>query len=419
MSNHRNIIYSLLILSLLIGVASGHALMFNIAYVLGGLLLLSLVWAQTGVSWVRARRLTRARRAQVGKTLDEVFTVWNTGLVPKLWLEVLDHSTLPGHRASHVVPSLFPRRQYRWETHTICAMRGEFRLGPLTLVSGDPFGLFQISRHIGATSRILIYPATVPVHDFAVPIGLLPGGDAQRRRAHFVTTNAAGVRDYVPGDSFNRIHWPSTARKSRLLVKEFELDPLADVWIFLDLSARSLVERPGAREFEIADHDASFALPPHLPPSTEEYAVVVAASLAKYFLDKGRNLGFLTYGPHREIIQPDRSYRQLDQVLELLAIARSTPDMVLEQMLRLETDYLGRGTTLIIITADQTEGWVKETHVMARRGMRVVAVLLDPASFGGPAGTLETQARLAALNIPTYIVRQGDDLTTILSRRQR
>ena len=40
-------------------------------------------------------------------------------------------------------------------------------------------------------------------------------GEALRRRTHYVTTNAAGVRDYAPGDSFGRIHWPSTARRNR------------------------------------------------------------------------------------------------------------------------------------------------------------------------------------------------------------
>jgi hypothetical protein len=55
--------------------------------------------------------------------------------------------------------------------------------------------------------------------------GLLSGGEALRRRTHYVTTNASGVRDYAPGDSFSRIHWRSTARRNRLIVKEFELDP--------------------------------------------------------------------------------------------------------------------------------------------------------------------------------------------------
>src|SRR5258707_1286157 len=67
----------------------------------------------------------------------------------------------------------------------------------------------------------------------AVRRGRMPGGDALRRRTHYVTANAAGVRDYGPGGSFNRIHWRSTARRDRLIVKEFELDPLSDIWIFL------------------------------------------------------------------------------------------------------------------------------------------------------------------------------------------
>lgn len=416
MSSRRNVIYSLLILSLLLGLLSGRALMFNVAYVLGGLLLVSLLWAWGGVSWVRLKRFTRTRRAQVGRTLDEVFTVRNMGILPKLWLEVRDHSTLPGHQASHVVPNLLPGSRYRWEIHTMCTVRGEFQLGPLTLISGDPFGLFQFPRHIAATSRIIVYPPTVPIHEFAMPIGVLSGGDAQRRRTHFTTTNAAGVRDYAPGDGFNRIHWRSTARKQRLIAKEFELDPLADVWVFLDLSARSLVERPDARSNGFFDPAQGL----HIPPSTEEYGVVVAASLAKYFLDKGRNLGFVTYGSHREVIQADRSQRQLNQILALLAVVRSHENSAgLEQMLRLDTEYLGRGTTLIVITADQTEDWVREAHTLVRRGMRIVAILLDPASFGGAVDTRLTQERLGTFKVPTYVVQQGDDLMNVLSRRFR
>ena len=79
----------------------------------------------------------------------------------------------------------------------------------------------------------MVYPPTYPLPGFSPPVGQVSGGDALRRRTHYVTTNVAGVRDYVPGDSFNRIHWPSTARTNRLIVKEFELDPLSDVWLML------------------------------------------------------------------------------------------------------------------------------------------------------------------------------------------
>jgi hypothetical protein len=94
-------------------------------------------------------------------------------------------------------------------------------------------------RELPATTHVVVYPQTFEIHHFALPIGILPGGDALHRRTHHITTNVSGVRDYMPGDSFGRIHWPSTARRDRLIAKEFELDPLADIWIALDMSTWS------------------------------------------------------------------------------------------------------------------------------------------------------------------------------------
>jgi uncharacterized protein (DUF58 family) len=414
MPNRRNAFYTLIILSLVAGTLSERAFLFNLAYALGGILIGAFLWSWTAVNWVTISRYTRARRAQVGQPLEEAFAVNNTGLLPKLWLEVRDHSNLPNHHASHVVPTVLPRRQYRWEARTICVRRGEFVLGPLTIVSGDPFGLFQFPRQIAAMSSIIVYPPTVPIHRFATPVGTLSGGEAVRRRTHFVTTNAAGVREYQPGDSFNRIHWRSTARRERLLVKEFELDPLADVWIFLDLSRASLVERPQAR----GNGEPIFMPPPSLPPSTEEYGITIAASLAQYFVEKGRALGFVTYSPFREIVQPDRGPRQVTRILEILAVARSESDLSLRQVLALEANFLGRGVTAVIISASQDEGWAAETHTLSRRGIRVICVLIDPRSFGAaPTNITPFREMVEAAGALVYTVHQDDDLTAALSYR--
>ncbi|HEX3051925.1 MAG TPA: DUF58 domain-containing protein [Aggregatilineaceae bacterium] len=415
MANRRNVFYSIIIFCLLMGWLSGRNFLFHLAYALITVLVAAFIWSWTSVNWVTISRYTHARRAQVGRSLDEVFTIRNTGILPKLWLEIRDHSTLPNHHASHVVPTLGPRRRYGWETHTICIRRGAYTLGPMTVVSGDPFGLFQFPRKIPAVSSIIVYPPTVPIHRFATPIGTLSGGEAVRRRTVYVTTNAAGVREYQPGDSFNRIHWRSSARKDQLLVKEFELDPLADVWIFLDLSLSSLVERPQAR----ADNGGYiYSTAPSLPPSTEEYAISIAASLAQYFVNKGRALGFLTYSPHREIIQPDRGPRQLTRILEILAVARSENELSLQQVLGLEANYLTRGTTAVLVTASMDEAWVAEVHTLARRGIRVIAVILDPRSFGAAnANVMQVRQMAEAAGAVVYVVQQDDDLTAALSYR--
>ncbi|MCC6803114.1 MAG: DUF58 domain-containing protein, partial [Anaerolineae bacterium] len=390
MPNRRNAIYGLLIIILLTGLFTGRAFFFNLAYLLGGLLFVSLLWSLVAVRWIGISRRTRARRAQVGRSLDEAFVVQNRALLPKLWLEIRDESDLPGHRASHVVPALGTRGSYRWYVETPCLVRGEFRLGPMTVISGDPFGLFTAPRRIGATSRIIVYPATVPLSKVELPLGVLSGGDAERRRAHFITTNAAGVREYVSGDSFNRIHWASSARKDRLMVKEFEIDPQADIWMFVDLSRSSLVEDPSLRRFN--GDGAVIPTSPGIPASTEEYAVVVAASLAQYFIEIERALGFVAYVPHREVYQPERGNKQLLRVLETLAIARSKSVYSLGQMLALETPYLTRGTTLVIVTSSLEPTWIAEAQTLSRRGIRPMCVLIDPSSFGGLGRPDDTRA---------------------------
>ncbi|MEP7291944.1 MAG: DUF58 domain-containing protein, partial [Chloroflexota bacterium] len=407
MQNRRNAIYGLLILVLLTGLFTGRAFFFNLAYLLGGLLLISLLWAYTAVRWIGIGRRTRARRAQVGRSLDEVFTVTNRAILPKLWLEIRDESDLPGHHASHVVPALGAKSSYRWTVETPCLVRGEFRLGPMTVISGDPFGLFSSPRKLGATSKVIIYPATVPVDKIELPMGVLSGGDAERRRAQFITTNAAGVREYVNGDSFNRIHWASSARKDRLMVKEFEIDPQADVWLFVDFSKASLVESPAIRR--VNGDGAVIPNGAGIPPSTEEYAVVIAASLAQYFMEKERALGFVAYVPHREVYQPERGNRQLMHILETLAIGRSKSVYSLGQTLSLETPYLTRGTTLVIVTASLDPAWIAEAQILSRRGIRPMCILIDPSSFGGSVRPDHTRSMLRLGKIPSIVIRQGDD----------
>lgn len=412
----RNTVYLLISLSIVTGLFTGRAFFFNIAYLFGVLLVIAYIWAWGSVRWLRISRKTRARRAQVGRNMDEVFTVHNIALWPKLWLEVRDFSELPGHKASHVVPAIWPRGQYRWYVQTTCTARGEYRLGPMTLKSGDPFGLYVSPRKIGTTSTIIVYPRTVTIPRFVLPTAILSGGEPQRQRSHNVTTNAAGVREYVPGDSYNRIHWRSTARRQMLMVKEFELDPLVDIHLFVDLSVSSLYEAPGVQRLRQGAGPV-IAAGTGLVASTEEYTVVIAASLAKYFVDIQRALGFSAYTPARVFYEGDRGERHLTRILQTLATARSRSPYTLGQMLTLETPHLARGATIIIITASLSTAWATEAQILARRGTKPMCVFVDPTSFGAPGDADEILGLLQMSRIPTLRIRYNDDLSLALSQQ--
>lgn len=391
---------------------------YNLTYLLATIIVFSFFWTWLNIRWVQLSRQTRARRSQVGKPAEERFNLYNQSWFPKLWLEVRDHSDLPGHRASRVLNAVGPGRWRAWAVRTTCRERGLFQLGPLTISTGDPFGLFHITRYLDQTSPIVVYPATVDLRAFSPPIGRLPGGDAVRRRTHHVTTNVAGVRDYVSGDSFGRIHWPSSARKDRLIVKEFELDPTADIWIFLDMQREVQAgQHPGEREsfVELPAIFQSRRQKTILIPTTEEYAVTAAASLAQHFIRRNRAVGLMAYGQRREVLPADRGQRQLTKILEALAVLQAQGTIPLFQLLATETDRLSRGTTLVIVTPAIDDRWVLITRDLSRRGLRSIVVLVDPSSFGQAVTIGKPLGLLKASNTPTYVVRCDEPLEASLS----
>lgn len=420
LGQRRVVVLFLALVSFVAGLITGRDLLFTLSYLMGLLLLLSFAWAWINLNGVHLSRVTRVRRTQVGRPLEERFTVRNTTIVPKLWLEVRDFSTLPYHYSSHVVNNLGPSQSYSWRVTTICQQRGRYQLGPIRLRTSDPFGLFPMERDLTPTSNVVVFPMTFDIHQFALPVGILPGGDALRRRTHYITTNASGVRDYEPGDSFNRIHWRSTARRDRLVVKEFELDPLADIWVVPDMSVYG----------HVAPRKQAAPAPPppgdipgwlkmqdfRLPESTEEYTVTIAASVAQFFLRRDRAVGMLAYGQSNEILQPDRGERQFNRILETLAVLRAEGEVPLQDMLHAETHLFPRGTTVIVVTANSREDWSTAARQLTRRGLRVVSILVNPASFSGPRSAEPLFHLLRGGGQVAYLVNNGDDLTSALSR---
>jgi len=287
-------------------------------------------------------------------------------------------------------------------------------LGPMRMVTSDPFGLFQLERPFPEQTPVVVYPPVVKLLQFPAATGDISGGDAQRRRTHYITTNAAGVRDYASGDSFNRIHWRSTARKGRLIVKEFELDPLSDVWIVLDADRTAHPRDRSSDQGTVTAHNEPAI--PEERATTEEYAVTIAASLAQHFIEQNRAVGFSTHTDHHHLIQPDRGIRQLTKILETLAMLQAASTITFDQLLALEANTLQQGTTVITITPSTRETWVQAVESQARHGIHTISVLLDAESFGGRPGASLIAGKLRAAGAPVYRVRKGDRISVALSQ---
>jgi len=415
----QRIVFLLLTASLLAGVVTGVNLYYRLAYVWFFVIAGSWFMSRLSLRGIAFSRKARSLRAQVGQIFEERFEISNTSRVPRLWLEVRDESPMPGTQGSQVLSTIKGKESRTYLVRTRLMQRGVFPLGKTILAAGDLFGLFPVSKSFPAQESLLVYPMMVDVHAFPSPMGWLSGGEALRRRTHQITANAAGVRDYAPGDPLNRIHWLSTARRNKLIVKEFELDPLAEIWIFVDASRYVHCELPN-KPLELKERELwrpSVKIP--LPPSTEEYSVSIAASIARFFLQRGRAVGLVYAGRYFGVLSAERGGRQMGKILETLALLHADGRMPLQSLVDSQVRSLPRGSTIILITPSTGNEVILSAELLSRRGMRPVSVLLDAYTFGGLEGTERIASNLGLIGIPTCRISYGDDLTTTLSEAAR
>lgn len=383
----------LIVILFFFAISSGWGVLYKLAYVLLALFILSWLWARYSLRKIAFHRNATAGRVQAGELFEERLMLDNISVMPKLWVQVADGSTLPGHRAGYVA-TMGGRKRAMWKARTVCKKRGRFQLGPVTATSGDPFGLFRRQIMLSGSHELLVLPRVLPITNFALFTGGLPGNGRSSRRALQATTNATTIRDYLPGDALSRIHWRSSAHFEKLMVKEFELDPAVDAWIFLDL------------------HDAVQA--GEGEQSTEEYGVTIAATVSTYLLRQDLSVGMIINTDKREVLSLDRGDRQIERVLEMLAVVTAGPGPDLKEALALDAMHFGRNTVAIIITPSNSRDWHEGIKHLQRRGVQVAVIGLNAASFDDSPPDEDMLALLEGAGVSVVRVSRGEPLADML-----
>lgn len=347
---------------------------------LGSALILGYFWVR---SLARGLDLTREMRfgwAQVGDRLVERFTLRNEGWAPGVWVEVDDQSTLPEYYASRGT-GLPGRDSLRWHTEAICNRRGLFVLGPTSLRTGDPFGLFSVSLPYPSALPLLVLPPIVPLPNIQIAPGGRSGDGRPRPDAIDRTVSAATVREYVSGDSRRWIHWRTTARRDDLYVRLFDGTPSGDWWILLDMDK-------DVQSGE--DEDA-----------TDEHGIILAASLADQGIRMRHSVGFAAYSDELIYLPPEQGEGRRWEILRSLALISRGALPLAEVIARLQSG-LGSHTSIIVITPSTSVGWVESLVPLIRRGAVPTVLLLDPVSFGGVGDVSLVEAALMGLNVANY-----------------
>jgi len=359
-----------------------------VLFALIGTVVVAYVWVRLMTRGLVIKRERRHEWAQVGDVLEERFIMHNHSWVPVPWAEVRDLGNLPGYNASRAV-GLPTKRFTRWQKRCVCTQRGVFTLGPMDILMGDPFGLFQVTVRHNYSETFVVYPAIAALPTLLEPQGMSRGSSRANLRSLSRTTNASSVRTYVPGDALSHIHWRITAHRDypgqdHLYVHEFDIEPSGDVWILLDLDAH--VQRGKGLV------------------STEEYAVILAASLADRLLSANHAVGLVTYGEEPVVLWPHKGRYQLWQILRVLAGTHAEGDRPFSQLLKQTEPIVRRGVSAALITPSTDPQWVAAVPALLMRGVHGTVMLLDASDFGEAESPARTVHALMDAGVRVHLI---------------
>ena len=126
--------------------------------------------------------------------------------------------------------------------------RAVIPVGPTLTVQGDPLGLLRRKRSWSEREEIFVHPVTVPLSTIAA--GLIRDLEGQTT-PHLSPSDIAfhTLRDYVPGDDRRHVHWKSSAKTGRLLVRQYVDTRRSHIAVLL---STNLDEYVSEDEFELA-----------------------------------------------------------------------------------------------------------------------------------------------------------------------
>jgi uncharacterized protein (DUF58 family) len=280
--------------------------------------------------------------------------------------------------------------------------RGRYPIEESEVVIEDPFGLERVAVELPAGASILVYPRLVDVDRLFSESGArTPEGRRLllRRPTGF---DLHSVRDYQQGESLRRVHWPTTARRGQLMVKELEDSPRDEAAVLLDADGSTLVGTA--------------------PDSSFELAVRAAGSILKAQASRGRRAALLVNGV-RPVYQRVHSFEgDWQRALEILAAVEPDGHSAVANVLADEAGPAARAVELTVVTSALAPRLVERLAHRALGNHPASVVYVDPASFvqpGGESPLAPTEAahvlRLQRAGVPVLVLRRDDDLAARLS----
>lgn len=395
-------------------ISRGQALPWGVAALLLATVIAGTVWPH----WlVRAISVVRSgpTRAEEGTTINFHVDVENHGWLPRFMVELVDRLPFVGAAEGALATGVQTlgiigyvpgggRRSFVMPL--LCEKRGFYRLGPVGLASGFPLGLTEARQRRNAGAQTLtIYPDVFTIIDLP-----LRGAPSQIHRGGYLLPEGAGaaefsgLREYRRGDNPRHVHWPTTARMSELMVREYEPLASACVCLALDLGRDANVGQGKQAAFE--------------------YAIRIAASIARHTCGNNLRTRLLGHGKDWLEIPAGSGEMHYRSILDMLAVIDAEGTLPYAKVIEHVVWQVQAGETVVVFLSEPIECVTETLQALALlRGRRahVLAILLDRTSFAGRGQVARQttsnpyEAALIELGATCIHVRRDDDLSRVFN----
>jgi uncharacterized protein (DUF58 family) len=272
--------------------------------------------------------------------------------------------------------------------------RGRFRLEHGRLIAGDPLGLGRAEIVPGRASCLTVRPRVPELHSLFTDTGAWGDGGrrALARRASGLEPH--GVREYLEGEPLRAVHWPTSARRGELMVRELEDAPRESIAVVLDVEASSIAGPRGDSSLDDAVRAAAGLLRTHALRSRQVLLVIGAPEPV---LQRVRGIGL-----------------DWELALDALAAAQPAPGTALRELVAPQSAVGGVPELVVVTGRPDVVADALVTRVAVGRSSALVAV--DAPTYAGrpPARTSPTLLRLAGAGVAVAVLRHGASLPDAL-----
>lgn len=358
------LLFTLALVCLGLAVNSGSWPLAFLAFTLMSLLLLGYAVPRRLLGAIEGERVAR-QTAQRGDEVRFSLVAHGEGRQRSRFVLLRDvnAAAVPGEREAEMfVEEIGPERPAQVEYVRRMHQRGVYELGPCEAACSYPFGLFEVRRPVADThAEMVVLPRVWPVSRMLLT-GLSPYRRDTRRDKRGVDDEFVGVREYVHGDERRHVHWRSSARLGRLVIREFQTFASGTVTVLLDFNA--------SRHCSVAGR------------STFEDMIDIAASMGAAAAALGRDITFAGWRRGWWSCKVGRGAVAVEDFLQRLAKLEADGSLHVAQVLERMGRELGPNSRLLAVLSDQNgEQAAQALAACANARVAVGCVVLESRTY--------------------------------------